>query len=84
MHQPEGILCVSVTHSNNPAAAEGNGSDSAAANGEPSIEDIKRNIARYNEHQTIVNEDIFGPLQNDSVIVVVQVSDDDGGNSLFV
>lgn len=33
-----------------------------------------RNIARYNELQSVLNEDLYGPLQNDSVIIVVQVS----------
>ncbi|XP_065076210.1 alpha-1,6-mannosyl-glycoprotein 2-beta-N-acetylglucosaminyltransferase isoform X1 [Ochlerotatus camptorhynchus] len=37
------------------------------------ISEILRMINRYNELQTILNEDIFGPLQNDSVIIVVQV-----------
>lgn len=38
------------------------------------ISDIQQLIARYNDMQLVLNEDIFGPLQNDSVIVVVQVS----------
>jgi hypothetical protein len=37
------------------------------------ISDIKRNIAQYNLQQTVYNEDIFGPLQNDSVVIVIQV-----------
>lgn len=37
------------------------------------VEEILRNIARYNELQSVLNEDLFGPLQNDSVIIVVQV-----------
>uniref|UniRef100_A0A2M4AKX5 Alpha-1,6-mannosyl-glycoprotein 2-beta-N-acetylglucosaminyltransferase n=1 Tax=Anopheles triannulatus TaxID=58253 RepID=A0A2M4AKX5_9DIPT len=37
------------------------------------ISDILRMIHRYNELQTVLNEDIYGPLQNDSVIIVVQV-----------
>ena len=36
--------------------------------------EMLRNIARYNELQSILNEDLFGPLQNDSVIIVVQVT----------
>lgn len=39
----------------------------------PNLTDIRRQINRYNEMQTILNEDAFGPLQNDSVIIVVQV-----------
>lgn len=37
------------------------------------ISEIKKTIAQYNLQQTVYNEDIFGPLQNDSVIIVVQV-----------
>lgn len=37
------------------------------------ISEILRMIHRYNELQTILNEDIYGPIQNDSVIIVVQV-----------
>ncbi|EDW58385.1 alpha-1,6-mannosyl-glycoprotein 2-beta-N-acetylglucosaminyltransferase isoform X1 [Drosophila virilis] len=39
----------------------------------PNISEIKRQIVRYNELQLVLNEDTFGPLQNDSVIIVVQV-----------
>lgn len=38
------------------------------------IDEMRRNIARYNDLQTVLNEDLFGPLQSDSVIIVVQVS----------
>lgn len=37
------------------------------------ISEIKRNIALYNSQQTVYNEDIFGPLQNDSIVIVIQV-----------
>lgn len=37
------------------------------------IDEMRRNIARYNELQSVLNEDLFGSLQNDSVIIVVQV-----------
>ncbi|XP_031625015.1 alpha-1,6-mannosyl-glycoprotein 2-beta-N-acetylglucosaminyltransferase-like isoform X2 [Contarinia nasturtii] len=37
------------------------------------VEEILRNIARYNELQSVLNEDLFGPLANDSVIIVIQV-----------
>uniref|UniRef100_A0A182MFE2 Uncharacterized protein n=1 Tax=Anopheles culicifacies TaxID=139723 RepID=A0A182MFE2_9DIPT len=37
------------------------------------ISDILRMIHRYNDVQTVLNEDIYGPLQNDSVIIVVQL-----------
>ncbi|XP_023166387.2 alpha-1,6-mannosyl-glycoprotein 2-beta-N-acetylglucosaminyltransferase isoform X1 [Drosophila hydei] len=39
----------------------------------PNNTEIKRQIARYNEMQLVLNEETFGPLQNDSVIIVVQV-----------
>lgn len=37
------------------------------------ISEIKKNIAQYNLQQTVYNEDIFGPLQNESVVIVIQV-----------
>lgn len=40
----------------------------------PNISEILRHIARYNEMQMVLNEDQFGPLQNNSVIIIVQVS----------
>lgn len=40
---------------------------------QPDIEQMQRFIKRYNELQSILNEDIFGPLENDSVLIVVQV-----------
>ncbi|XP_049961710.1 alpha-1,6-mannosyl-glycoprotein 2-beta-N-acetylglucosaminyltransferase isoform X1 [Schistocerca serialis cubense] len=62
------------------AAAAGtaaNGSAAAAAAGlpvpRPNISDIRRSIERYNEMQTIHNEEVFGPVQNDTLIIVVQV-----------
>lgn len=40
----------------------------------PNISEIKRQIAKYNDMQLVLNEYTFGPLQNDSVIIVIQVS----------
>ena len=40
----------------------------------PNITEIKQQIAKYNDMQLVLNEYTFGPLQNDSVIIVVQVS----------
>ncbi|XP_013163391.1 PREDICTED: uncharacterized protein LOC106114661 isoform X2 [Papilio xuthus] len=37
------------------------------------VSDIRRAIHRYNEAQTIYNEDIFGPVQNDTIIIAIQV-----------
>ncbi|XP_017777128.1 PREDICTED: alpha-1,6-mannosyl-glycoprotein 2-beta-N-acetylglucosaminyltransferase isoform X2 [Nicrophorus vespilloides] len=39
------------------------------------ISEMKRNIALYNLQQTVYNEDLFGSLQNDSVVIVVQIHD---------
>lgn len=40
----------------------------------PNITEIRKQIFKYNDAQTVINEDTFGPLQNDSVIIVIQVS----------
>ena len=37
------------------------------------VEEIVANIKRHNELQPILNEDRFGPLEPDSVVIVVQV-----------
>ncbi|XP_047040007.1 alpha-1,6-mannosyl-glycoprotein 2-beta-N-acetylglucosaminyltransferase-like isoform X5 [Helicoverpa zea] len=37
------------------------------------ITEIRRAIQRNNEAQIIYNEDIFGPVQNDTVIIAIQV-----------
>jgi alpha-1,6-mannosyl-glycoprotein beta-1,2-N-acetylglucosaminyltransferase len=59
-----------------------NASDAAVAagqNGAPggraslNISEIRRNIERYNGMQQVLNEELFGPVQNDSLIIVVQV-----------
>lgn len=39
----------------------------------PNPFDIIRNIKHYNKLQHILNEDRFGPLKSDSVVIVVQV-----------
>uniref|UniRef100_A0A182Q8H7 Alpha-1,6-mannosyl-glycoprotein 2-beta-N-acetylglucosaminyltransferase n=1 Tax=Anopheles farauti TaxID=69004 RepID=A0A182Q8H7_9DIPT len=55
------------THGQNGTHYGGDGPRTA------NISEILRMIHRYNEFQTVLNEDIYGPLQNDSVIIVVQV-----------
>ncbi|XP_053670744.1 alpha-1,6-mannosyl-glycoprotein 2-beta-N-acetylglucosaminyltransferase [Anopheles nili] len=55
------------THGHNGTHFGGDGPRTA------NISEILRMIHRYNELQTVLNEDIYGPLQNDSVIIVVQV-----------
>lgn len=37
------------------------------------IKEIQRRVDQYNHMQTILNEDIFGPLQNDSLVIIIQV-----------
>lgn len=39
----------------------------------PSIEEIKSSIRRYNLAQTVLNEEVFGPVQNDTIVIVIQV-----------
>ncbi|KAL5283248.1 MGAT2 family protein [Megaselia abdita] len=39
----------------------------------PNISEILKFISKYNDLQIVLNEDVFGPLQNDSVIIVIQV-----------
>lgn len=39
----------------------------------PNISDMRATIRHYNAMQMVLNEDQFGPLDNDSVIIVVQV-----------
>lgn len=46
---------------------------SAASPVRLSIEEIRRKVAESNDKQIILNADLFGALQNDSVIIVVQV-----------
>ncbi|KAF2885693.1 hypothetical protein ILUMI_20466 [Ignelater luminosus] len=59
-----------------PNGINGNSSSNSAYFKPPlNISEIKKNIALYNLQQTVYNEDIFGPLQNDSVVIVIQVHD---------
>ncbi|CAB3238116.1 unnamed protein product [Arctia plantaginis] len=37
------------------------------------LTEIKSAIRRYNDAQTIYNEDIFGPVTNDTIIIAIQV-----------
>lgn len=39
----------------------------------PSIEEIKKGIIHYNSAQTVLNEEKFGPLQDDTIVMVIQV-----------
>ncbi|CAH0388414.1 unnamed protein product [Bemisia tabaci] len=39
----------------------------------PDPYEIQRNIEKYNEMQTVLNQNIYGPLYNDSLVLVIQV-----------
>ncbi|CAH2219970.1 jg14984, partial [Pararge aegeria aegeria] len=52
-----------------PRNATGNSTERYAAK---NVSDILRAIYRINEAQTIYNEDIFGPVQNDTIIIAIQ------------
>ncbi|CAH2064872.1 unnamed protein product, partial [Iphiclides podalirius] len=41
------------------------------------VTDIRRAVERSNAAQVIHNEELFGPVQNDTVIIAIQVSSDD-------
>ncbi|CAG9790537.1 unnamed protein product [Diatraea saccharalis] len=47
--------------------------NSTERSGPKNISDILRAIQRNNDAQTIYNEDIFGPVQNDTIIIAIQV-----------
>ncbi|XP_065218790.1 alpha-1,6-mannosyl-glycoprotein 2-beta-N-acetylglucosaminyltransferase-like isoform X2 [Planococcus citri] len=40
-----------------------------------SINEIQRRVDEHNKLQIILNEDIFGPLRNDSLVIAIQVHD---------
>uniref|UniRef100_A0A8D8ZUS3 Alpha-1,6-mannosyl-glycoprotein 2-beta-N-acetylglucosaminyltransferase n=1 Tax=Cacopsylla melanoneura TaxID=428564 RepID=A0A8D8ZUS3_9HEMI len=48
-------------------------SHNVTGTGANSTWEIQRQIEKYNSAQTILNEDIFGPLRNDSLVIIVQV-----------
>nr|CAD7444976.1 unnamed protein product [Timema bartmani] len=68
------LLTIKPCNTTQPSA---NATDAQNQNGSGrpllNISDIKRNIERYNDLQTVLNEDVFGPVQNDSLVIVVQV-----------
>lgn len=61
----------SISNNKTSSAQYANQTDTISQ--QASIDEMLRNMARYNELQSVLNEDLFGPLQNDSVIIVVQV-----------
>ncbi|XP_039282319.1 alpha-1,6-mannosyl-glycoprotein 2-beta-N-acetylglucosaminyltransferase isoform X1 [Nilaparvata lugens] len=50
-----------------------NGSNMSVDAHRLTIDEIRHNIEKYNQMQTVHNEDLFGPLLNDSLIIVIQV-----------
>ncbi|XP_063836288.1 alpha-1,6-mannosyl-glycoprotein 2-beta-N-acetylglucosaminyltransferase-like isoform X2 [Ostrinia nubilalis] len=50
-----------------------NSANSTERSGPKNISDIRRAIEKYNDAQYIHNEDIFGPVQNDTIIIAIQV-----------
>lgn len=56
-----------------PAAALEATSGAGQGPGEPDIDAMLASMRRYNEEQRVLNEDIFGPLQPDALVIVVQV-----------
>ncbi|KAL0808870.1 hypothetical protein ABMA28_012540 [Loxostege sticticalis] len=50
-----------------------NSANSTERSGPKNISDIRRAIEKYNDAQYIYNEDIFGPVQNDTIIIAIQV-----------
>ncbi|XP_063242621.1 alpha-1,6-mannosyl-glycoprotein 2-beta-N-acetylglucosaminyltransferase-like [Bacillus rossius redtenbacheri] len=57
-----------LTSTTSPRARAQRGSTS-----QPGIADIRRSLERYNEAQAVLNEDVFGPVRNDTLVIVVQV-----------
>ncbi|XP_049884192.1 alpha-1,6-mannosyl-glycoprotein 2-beta-N-acetylglucosaminyltransferase-like isoform X2 [Pectinophora gossypiella] len=53
-----------------PRNVSGNATDRV---GPKNTSDILRMIEKYNDEQTIYNEDIYGPVQNDTIIIAIQV-----------
>ncbi|XP_072946612.1 alpha-1,6-mannosyl-glycoprotein 2-beta-N-acetylglucosaminyltransferase-like isoform X2 [Epargyreus clarus] len=53
-----------------PKNASGNATERT---GPKNITDIRKAIEKYNSAQIIHNEDIYGPVQNDTIIIVIQV-----------
>lgn len=40
----------------------------------PSLDDIRASIEYNNEHTELRNADKFGPITNDTIVIVVQVN----------
>lgn len=56
------------------AILPGNTSEPISAEASLNASEIRRLIEQHNSKQIVFNEDVFGPLQNDSLVIVIQVS----------
>uniref|UniRef100_A0A1B6CUN7 Alpha-1,6-mannosyl-glycoprotein 2-beta-N-acetylglucosaminyltransferase n=1 Tax=Clastoptera arizonana TaxID=38151 RepID=A0A1B6CUN7_9HEMI len=61
-----------TSHPRNASQTLGSGANSSFSR-KLSIEEIKYNINKYNLAQTIYNEDLFGPVLNNTIVIVVQI-----------
>lgn len=55
------------------AILPGNASEQVATAVSLNASEIRRLIDQQNSKQIVLNEDVFGPLQNDSLVIVIQV-----------
>jgi alpha-1,6-mannosyl-glycoprotein beta-1,2-N-acetylglucosaminyltransferase len=55
------------------AILPGNSSEHIATAISPNVSEIRRLIDHQNSKQVVLNEDVYGPLQNDSLVIVIQV-----------
>lgn len=56
------------------AILPGNASGPVSTEASLNASEIRRLIEQHNSKQIVFNEDVFGPLQNDSLVIVIQVS----------
>ncbi|KAI5740121.1 hypothetical protein M8J76_000653 [Diaphorina citri] len=66
------LLVTSFTSVSKLGRAE-NGSTSAGDANTVVLSMVPQGLHKYNSMQTIHNEDLFGPLRNDSLVIIVQV-----------
>lgn len=57
------------------AILPGNASEHVATATSLNASEIRRLIDQQNSKQAVYNEDVYGPLQNDSLVIVIQVRD---------
>lgn len=64
---------LTARQKNNTSGVNNTHGDDCGAPAPLNISEIIRSIMHHNEIQQVYNEDIYGPIQNDTVIIVVQV-----------